>query len=107
MKKCTFLVPLKYNTGDFVPQCDIDAVREKLMAMFSGFTELPTVNGRYRSIGEDGNVKVYEDVMIPFVVICDKDQMIALRNYVRHLAVVFKQECMYFETCDVEVDYLF
>jgi hypothetical protein len=102
MIKVTILLPIRYNNGDMIPYNDIVKAKSRIADIKGGFTCDGEVTGEYRM--DDGSTST--DVCERVFVVCESALLPALRDLASEFAGVFKQESIYFEWHQVNVEFV-
>jgi hypothetical protein len=100
--KFILLVPLRYNDGRKVGTKILDQVEDDLYALATGFSCTGRVRGAYRM--KDGSRK--DDETSCYWLIVAEDQVPALKSMVGDICRLLKQEAMYLERVDSEVEFI-
>ena len=100
--KFILLVPLRYNDGGKVPAKTIVKIEDELYTLASGLSNAGRIRGAYRM--EDGSRKNDESSCYWLVVADDK--VSALKSAVADICRLLKQESMYLERVDSEVEFI-
>ena len=104
MKKnrCVILLPTYYNNGKGVPADVINRILREIDEVFDGHTVAGTVEGTYRmadgSMATDSSLEVWVAV--------DPRKIDVLRKMTSRFARTLKQETIYFEVMDSEVEFI-
>ena len=102
MKKCIILLPLEYNHGTEVPSGVINSIKREIDEAFDGHTVGGKVKGTYRMA--DGHMQ--SDVSLEIWVVVDSEGLDILRKMASRFARMLKQETIYFEVTDSEVEFI-
>ena len=104
MKKnrCIILLPTSYNDGKAVPAKILSSILQKIDEKFDGHTVSESVDGTYRMA--DGTMK--NDKLIPVWIAVDQDKIDLLRKMTGSFARTLKQESVYFEVMNSEVEFI-
>jgi len=99
-KKCLLLLPSSYNDGTEVPPAVVADILKRIDEAFDGHTVDGYCEGTFRmsngAMARDKSLKVW--------VLVETDRVDELRNLARLFARVLKQEKLWFEVTDSEVD---
>ena len=101
-KKCIILLPLHYNDGSEVPISVINKIYREIEETFDGITHGGLVKGRYRMA--DG--RMASDISELIWVAIDAEKIDILRKMTSRFARKLKQESIYFEVTDSEVEFI-
>jgi len=104
MKKnrCVILLPTCYNNGKEVPAKVISRITRKIDEVFDGHTISGCAEGTYRMA--DGSMS--KDKLIQVWVAVDPNQIDVLRRMTSGFARTLKQESVYFEVMNSEVEFI-
>lgn len=102
MKKCIILLPTQYNDGREVPKRVITMIKREIDEVFDGHTVAGMAEGSYRMA--DGNI-VTEPSLVLWVAV-DPDKIDVLKGMASRFARILKQETIYFEVTDSEVEFI-
>jgi len=102
-KKCILLLPVTYNDGTEVPPSVLADILQSIEEAFDGYTiDGPPCTGVYKmkdgSKARDTSIKVWVAVLPERV---EEARMLAAR-----FAGVLKQESLYFEVTEAEVEFV-
>jgi hypothetical protein len=101
-RKCLLLLPTAYNDETEVPPEVIAAILREIDMTLDGHTVDGLCEGVYRmgdgSMAKDKSLKVW--------VVLAPDRVEELRELGRRFARILKQESIYFEVTDAEVEFL-
>ena len=101
-KKCLILLPTTFNDGTDVPPEVLISIMKDIDREFDGHTVDGYVDGAYKmadgTMAHDKSLKVW--------VIVRPNQVDDLKILARRFAGRLKQETLYFETIDVEMEFL-
>ena len=101
-KKCILLLPTSYNDGTEVPPTVLTEILKDIDREFDGHSVDGYVDGMYRmadgTMAQDKSLKVW--VVVP------PDRVEDLKVLARRFAARLKQETLWFETTDAEVEFL-
>jgi hypothetical protein len=101
-KKCLLLLPTSYNDGTEVPPAVMAKVVMGIERAFDGVTIGEPVEGTYKMA--DGTTA--KDKSLVAWVIVEESQVEEARAKAGRIAAILKQEALYFEVTDVEVDFV-
>ena len=101
-KKCLLLLPTSYNDGTEVPPAVMSGAVMGIDRAFDGISIGGLVEGTYRM--SDGTTAKDKSVVV--WVIVDESQVEEVRTKAARIAAILKQESLYFEVTDVEVDFV-
>ena len=101
-KQCLLLLPTAYNDGTEVPPAVMSGVVMGIDRAFDGISIGGLVEGTYRM--SDGTTAKDKSVVV--WVIVDESQVEEVRTKAARIAAILKQEALYFEVTDVEVDFV-
>jgi len=101
MKKITMQVPKNYNNGEAVESIFFEAMTKKILKIAGGFTQRET-EGFWMS--DSG--KVMKDSNLEVTVVTDEKGEAKLRELASEIAVILKQECVYFESQEAKVEFV-
>ena len=101
-KKCIILLPTYYNDGKGVPTRVLTGIRREIDEAFDGHTIAGTVEGTYRMA--DGSIATDESWEIWVAVEAERVDM--LRKLTSRFARILKQETIYFEVTNSEVEFI-
>jgi hypothetical protein len=100
--KFILLVPLRHNDGRMVPTKILDQVEDDLYALAVGFSNTGRVRGAYQM--KDGSRK--NDETSCYWLIVAEEKIPALKSMVADICRLLKQEAMYLERIDSEVEFI-
>ena len=102
LKKCLLLVPTRFNDGTPVPPDLLNGIMKDIDREFDGHSVDGYVDGAYKmadgTMAYDKSLKVWVAVR--------PDEVDALRTLARRFAGRLKQETLWFEVTDAEVEFL-
>jgi hypothetical protein len=102
LKKCILLLPTSYNDGSEVPASVISGILRSIDEAFDGHTIDGYCDGVYRmddgSLASDHSLKVWIAV--------DPQRVDDVRKLAGSVARLLKQESIYFEVTDAEVEFV-
>ncbi len=101
-KKCIILLPTYYNDGKGVPTAMLTRIRCEIDEVFDGHTIAGTVEGTYRMA--DGTIAT--DKSWEVWVAVDPGKIDVLRKLTSRFARMLKQETIYFEVTNSEVEFI-
>ena len=101
-KQCIILLPTYYNDGKGVPLEVLTRMRREIDEMFDGHTIAGTVEGTYRMA--DGTIATDKSLEVWIAVESDKIEV--LRKLTSRFARILKQETIYFEVMNSEVEFI-
>lgn len=100
LKKCLLLLPTSYNDGTEIPPTVLTDIRRRIDEAFDGHTFDGLCDGTYRmangTMARDKSLKVWVAVA--------PERVNELRNLARVFAGVLRQERLWFEVTDSEVE---
>ncbi len=102
MRKCIILLPLQYNDGSEVPISVINGIKREIDEEFDGHHVAGAGHGTYRM----ANGSTASDNTLEVWVAFDSDKIDVLRKMVSRFARILKQEKIYFEVMDSEVEFI-
>lgn len=102
MRKCILLLPTTFNGGAEVPAETLGSILRSIDEAFDGHTIDGLCDGAYRmhdgSMSNDHSLKVWVAV--------DPDRVDVLKRLVARFAKTLKQESLYFEVTEAEVEFV-
>lgn len=102
LKKCILLLPTTYNDGKAVPPAVLTGILKDIDREFDGHTVDGVCDGVYKmddgSMASDRSLKVW--------VVVDPSRVDELRSLAGKCARVLKQESLYFEITEAEVEFV-
>jgi hypothetical protein len=101
-KKCIILLPTYYNDGNGVPTAVLTGILREIDEVFDGHTIAGTVEGTYKMA--DGSMAT--DKSWEIWVAVDPDKIDLLRKLTSRFARILKQETIYFEMTNSEVEFI-
>jgi len=102
MKRCIILVPTTYNDGQEVPAAEIAGILREIDEAFDGHYVAGQGEGTYKM--KDGSVA--KDSLLEVWIALDPEKLGILRNMVGRFARRLKQETVYFEVLNSEVEFI-
>jgi hypothetical protein len=102
MKKCTILVPTRFNDGSVVPPSVLIGIIREFNREFGGYSTDGLVAGAYRMA--DGSMAY--DTSIRLWVVLAPDRVETVRNMAGRIAALLKQESLYFEVEETDVEFV-
>jgi hypothetical protein len=102
LKKCILLLPTTYNDGQEVPAGVISGILRCIDEAFDGHTVDGMCDGSYRM--DDGSMA--SDRLMKVWVAIAPERVEELRMYAARIAGQLKQESLYFEITEAEVDFV-
>jgi len=102
MKRCLILLPVFYNNGKEVPPKVMTGILREIDDVFDGHTVAGKVTGRFRM----GDGRMAEDESIQVWVAVDEKQVHVLKEMTSGFARTLKQESIYFEVMNSEVEFI-
>jgi hypothetical protein len=101
-KKCILLLPTTYNGGEEVPHGVLTSILAEIDRAFDGHTVDGLCDGVYRmddgSMASDRSLKVWVAV--------EPSKVDDVRRLAGRIAHVLKQETLYFEVTEAEVEFV-
>jgi len=101
-KKCVILLPTTYNDGAPVASAIVQGILKEIDSAFDGHTIDGYVDGTYRldngTMASDRSIKIWVAV--------DPARVTELRALAAKIASVLKQESIYFEVTQAEVEFI-
>ena len=97
MKKITMMIPLNFNSGDEIPQEQVDFITEKILNIAGGYTSRK-VEGFWQN--EEG--KIFKDNNLEITTSTTSDNIKALKSVASQACLMLNQEVIYFEIQDIE-----
>jgi hypothetical protein len=101
-KKCIILLPTAYNDGSSIPFGVVQDILKEIDRDFDGHSIDGYVDGTYRM--DDGSL--VSDRSIKVWVAVDPDRVADLKALAARAASVLKQESIYFEVTQAEVEFV-
>lgn len=101
MKKITLQIPKNYNSGEPVEPIFFEGMTKKVLKIAGGFTQKETEGFWISDSGE-----VLKDSNLEVTVITDEQGEAKLRELASEIAVILKQECVYFESQEAKVEFV-
>ncbi len=102
MKKCIILLPTQYNDGNEVPANIISGILKEIDKKFDGHHIAGIGHGTYRM----ANGSMATDTTLDVWVAVDPDNIDVLKKMASRFARMLKQEKIYFEVMDSEVEFI-
>lgn len=102
LRKCILLLPTTFNDGSEVPPEVLTGIRRDIDETFDGHTFAGICEGAYRM--ESGDIA--HDTSLIIWVVVDADRVEELRKHARRFAGVLRQESLYFEVTEAEVEFI-
>ena len=102
MKKCIILLPTQYNDGSAVPESVINKIKREIDEEFDGHHIAGIGHGTYRM----ANGSMATEPTLDVWVAVDPDKINVLREMASRFARMLKQETIYFEVTDSEVEFV-
>jgi len=102
LKKCIILLPTTYNDGESVPEAVLTGIRRDIDVAFDGHTIDGVCDGTYRM--DDGSM--VSDQSLKVWVAIAPARVGELRALAAKFASVLKQESLYFEVTEAEVEFV-
>ena len=102
MKKCIILLPTQYNDGNEVAANVIKGILREIDEVFDGHHIAGIGHGTYRM----ANGSMATDSTLDVWVAVDPDNIDVLRKMASRFARMLKQETIYFEVMDSEVEFI-
>jgi hypothetical protein len=101
--KVTIVLPTCYNDGKAVPLRDSAIAENAIIDIAGGFTAIRNVIGAYRMANGELCVEINDQ----YTIICDNAAKVeALRDVALQACKDFRQECVYFETSECNVEFI-
>jgi hypothetical protein len=100
--KCVLLVPTRYNDGTPVPESVIVGIKREIDEAFDGHHVAGLGEGAYRMA--DGSM-AYDPTLEIWVAV-EPDQIDEVRELARKLARTLKQESIWFEVTNSQVEFV-
>ena len=100
MNKCIILLPLFYNDGGQVPPAVMDGILDEIYQEFGGYTVAGEARGAYRM---NSGAKARDVSLIVWVAV-DAGRVEELKKLTAGFANVLRQERIYFEVVDSDVE---
>jgi hypothetical protein len=101
-KKCIILLPTYYNDGKGIPTEVLTRMMREIDEVFDGHTIAGTVEGTYRMA--DGDIAT--DKSLELWVAVEPNKIEVLRKMTRRFARILKQETIFFEVMNSEVEFI-
>ena len=102
MIKVRMMIPVADNEGNTIDQYVVKPLLREVLGLCGGYTvSPPNLQGAWL----DGD-KVYYDTMYALETCCKPEDLSELRHIASKFAYVCKQECIYFEWHEVNVDFV-
>ena len=102
LRKCILLLPTTYNDGTEVPHTVLNGILRDIDVAFDGHTVDGVSKGTYKmqdgSMASDKSLKVW--------VVVDAERVDELKKLASQFAGILKQECLYFEVTQAEVEFI-
>lgn len=102
LRKCILLLPTAYNDGKEVPPKVLDGILRNIDEAFDGHTVDGLCDGVYKM--DDGTMS--RDRSLKVWVAVDPNRVEELKKMAARFARVLKQESLYFEIIDAEVEFV-
>lgn len=102
MHRCIILLPTSYNDGKAVPASVINGILREIDELFDGHTIAGPAKGTYRM----ANGSIATDPSIQVWVAVNPSQIDELRRMAKQFARRLKQETIYFEVMNSEVEFI-
>ena len=100
MKKCLFLIPTSYNDGSSIPSEVIMDVLEELFVRYGPFSQ----SGKTEGLWETKDGTRVKDHSLTVWIVMEDEKIVSLKDFVKKLARLLKQEAIYFEVMDCDVE---
>lgn len=101
-KRCVILLPVHYNDGTDVPKEVISGIKRRIDEEFDGHHVAGLGSGTYRMA--DGSMAT--DVTLEIWIAVDPDKVSLLKKMTSGFARMLKQETIYFEVMNSEVEFI-
>lgn len=102
MLKCTIMLPVNYNDGKSIAKDAMQICLDGLLRIAGGYTLLPECIGAYRM--DSG--AICQEPVTPVWVCVEPDKLPDIKRWCQHIAETLEQECVYLETCVVNINFL-
>lgn len=102
LRKCILLLPMTYNDGTDVPSEVMAGILRNIDEEFDGHTVDGLCDGVYKM--DDGTM--VNDKSLKVWVAVDPDRVEELKKLAARFAGVLKQESLYFEVTEAEVEFV-
>ena len=102
LRKCIILLPTAYNDGTEVPPSEMIGILKSIDEVFDGHTVDGVCEGAYRM--DDGTMS--HDKALKVWVALDPKRVDELKKLASRFARLLKQESLYFEVTDAEVEFI-
>ena len=100
LKKCMIMLPLAYNDGTEIAATTLNDILKEIEQRFDGYTIEGVVTGAYKM--DDGSMAYDKSTKVWIAV--DPTQVDELKKLVSKFAGKLKQESLYFEVTDADVE---
>jgi hypothetical protein len=100
VKKCVILLPTAYNDGALIPPAVLQGIFKEFDRKFDGYSIDGPINGTYKM--DDGSVVRDKSIRVWFMV--DPLRIDELKGLARGIARTLKQESIYFEVTEAEIE---
>jgi hypothetical protein len=101
-KKCIILLPTAYNDGSPIPSDVLRDIYKDIDREFDGHSIVGHVDGTYKM--DDGSMVSDKSIMV--LVVVKPDRVDDLKVLAARTARVLKQESIYFEVTQAEVEFV-
>jgi len=102
--KATILLPVRYNDGAAIEHEKIEAILERLVNNFGGYSSFGVCQGAYRM--DDGSVAIDSCTVITVVFDDTADNKAKIDSIASYAARELQQECIYLEVSLVAVGFV-
>jgi len=100
MLKCTILLPIRYNDGEWVEEGHLASIRDELINLAGGLT----YGGIHAGLWKDCAGKCIRDESESYFVCIDADKLNDLRAILQRAAFKLEQDCIYLDYHEVHLD---
>ena len=101
-KKCIILLPTTYNDGVKVPAKVLNNILKSIEQKFDGYSNGGLVKGAYKM--DDGSIAHDKSLMVWVAI--DPNKVDELKRFAGKVAAILKQESIYFEITQAEVEFI-